>query len=574
MTSMTRLLAVLGGSAACVATAPRGPDAAEADRSGRVYVGPMFWSGEEGAPDYAAVEVDADGIVVALHRVAPPPRPEGAVGPERVTLPGALATPGLIDAHLHLTWIGRVQEWVQLDGARSPAEVAARVADHVAAQPELTVVTGKGWDQNLFADGAFPTAADLGPGERLVVLSRVDGHALWVNGVGLARVEAHVAAHGEQPGERYLRDAAGALTGVVIDPSPTLRAALDEAPSADDRARWLARALATCADAGLVGVHDMATTVDELEALLALGVAAGRLPVRVAVYLEDAAASWAWLERRAPATPAEGAGPVWGRVTPHPDVTVLGVKLFADGALGSRGAALKADYSDEPGHRGQPAPLAPLMASARRAGEQGLQLAVHAIGDLGNAHALALIAVAEEHGAGRRHRVEHAQVVDPADWERFVSLGAVASMQPTHATSDMGWAAARLGEERLLGAYAWRSALTRGVPLAFGSDAPIESPRPAHGIHAAVTRQGADGEPEGGWRPEEGVTVAEAVAAFTAGAAYAAHEEGARGRLAVGRPLDLTVFDRDPRGEPSAWRAARPTATVVDGRVRPVGSDR
>ncbi|TNF27437.1 MAG: amidohydrolase, partial [Deltaproteobacteria bacterium] len=370
----------------------------------------------------------------------------------------------------------------------------------------------------------------------------------------LERVRARLAAPGAAG--RVERDAVGAPTGVLVDPSDDLREALTVPPTASDHTRWLRAGLAACADAGLVEVHFMAATVPELEALLAIARADGRLPLRVVVYLYAGDDAFAWLESHPP-----------GPVTPHPDVRVLGVKLFVDGALGSRGAALKAPYSDAPGERGVEVPLERLRGWAGRAAARGLQLAIHAIGDRGNAIALDLVAGAGG-PPGLRHRIEHAQVVDPADWDRFVALGVVASMQPTHATSDMRWAESRLGAARLVGAYAWRTVLARPVPLAFGSDAPIESWRPALGIHAAVTRQDTAGWPPGGWRPEERLTATEAVRAYTEGAAFAAHEDARRGRIALGRPLDLTVFDADPRAEPARWSTARAAAIVRDGEVR------
>ena len=519
-----------------------------AQNAARIFVGPVFWTAVPGAPDYRAVAVDGDGVVTALYETLPDPLPAGVT---RVDLPGALALPGLIDAHLHLAWIGRSFETLDLHGARSPSEIHARVSDLLAAHPDVAVVSGDGWDQTLFPDQAFPTAADLGPGDRPVVLTRVDGHALWLNDVALA------IALG-LPGEvgRVLTDASGTPTGVVVDPTDALRAALTVPPQATDQLRWLRAGLAACADAGLVEVHFMAATVAELDALATIARADGRLPVRVAVYLYAGDEAFAWLD----AHPA-------GVVTLHPDVRVLGVKMFADGALGSRGAALKAPYADAPGERGADIPLDQLRAWASRTAAGGRQLAVHAIGDRANAVALDVIAAAGG-PAGLRHRIEHAQVVDPVDWPRFAALGVVASMQPTHATADLRWAADRLGDARLTGAYAWNTVLRRGIPLAFGSDAPIESWRPELGLYAAVTRQDAAGEPPGGWRPEERLTLAEAVRAFSAGAASAAHEEDRRGALAVGRPLDLTVFDRDPRPHPAAWRDARAAATVRDGVVR------
>ena len=548
-------LALACAAPACATTpAVPMPDPSAPRAGERLLVGPTFWTNTPGAPDYRAVAVDAAGVVTGLYAAVPARLPAGV---ERVELPGALALPGLFDAHLHLAWIGRSFETLDLHGATSAAAVRERVAAFVAAHPDVRAVTGDGWDQTLFPGGAFPTAADLGPGDRPVVLTRVDGHALWLNDVALATLSAHFARPSDAAA-RVLRDAAGAPSGVVVDPSDALRAALAVPATAADQERWIEAGLAACADAGLVEVHFMAATVPELEALLRVARAAGRLPLRVAVYLYAEDASFAWLDAQPP-----------GFLAPHPDVRVLGVKLFADGALGSRGAALKAAYSDAPGERGDAVPVAQLTAWAQRTAARAMQIAIHAIGDRANSDALAVIAAAGG-PPGLRHRIEHAQVVDPADWARFAAPVVVASLQPTHATADMRWAADRLGAARLVGAYAWRTVLAHGIPLAFGSDAPVASWRPALGLYAAVTRQDPDGQPPGGWRPEERLTLGEAVTAFTVGAAYAAHEEDRRGVLAVGRPLDLTLFDRDPRPDPRLWLDAHVTATVRDGFVRRV----
>jgi predicted amidohydrolase YtcJ len=255
-------------------------------------------------------------------------------------------------------------------------------------------------------------------------------------------------------------------------------------------------------------------------------------------------------------------------------LTVRGVKLYADGALGSRGAALLEDYSDEPGNRGLLllAPAA-LEERVRRAADAGFQVCVHAIGDRGNRVVLDAYekVLGERRGDGSLHalrpRVEHCQVLHPDDLERCARLGVIASMQPIHCTSDMGWAERRLGRERCRGAYAWRALASRGVRLAFGSDFPVESPDPRLGLYATVTRQDAAGSPPGGWFPEQRLSRAEALAAFTVGAAVASFSESELGSLAVGRLADLTIFDRDfAAGPPMNILAARVWATVTGGR--------
>ncbi len=245
---------------------------------------------------------------------------------------------------------------------------------------------------------------------------------------------------------------------------------------------------------------------------------------------------------------------------------VVGVKLFADGALGSRGAALLAPYSDEPGISGllltEPAQLA---TDVKAIHDAGFQVAIHAIGDRGNRAALdAIVAAQGPDDSSRRHRVEHAQVLSPEDLPRFAAHGIVASMQPTHATSDMPWAPDRLGPERIGGAYAWQTLVRDGAHLAFGSDAPVEECAPLFGLYAAATRQATDGTPEGGWAPEQRMSVEEAIAGFTAGAAFAGHEEA--GVLKTGSPAHLTIVDRDPTAIPLAdLLQLKPLRTVVAG---------
>lgn len=522
-------------------------------------MGPAFVSGDDGAPPLRAIRVGADGRIEAVYAAVPSPLPADL---RVVDLPGALAVPGLVDAHVHLAWMGRARESLDVHGASSPADVRARVAAHRRENPGLAMVTGGGWDQERFPGGAFPTAAELGDagGDVPVVLQRVDGHALWVNPAGVALIERYLAvAGGERAGERVLRGADGRPSGVVVDPSDALRGALSPPETDADRERWLLSGAEAAADAGLVGVHFMAATVAELESLAALARRGAGLPIRVAVYLGDSDATWAWLAERPP-----------GPVDVAPGVRVVGVKLFADGALGSRGAALLAPYKDAPGERGRAAPFEELLAAARKARARGLPVAIHAIGDRANAVALDVIAAVEGAGRGLRYRIEHAQVVAPRDWARLAALGVVASMQPTHAPADRGFAEARLGRERLAGAYAWRTVLDRGIPLAFGSDAPVESVSPALGIHAAITREDASGEPPGGWLPDERVSVFEAIAAYTRGAAYAVAEEAERGRFAPGYVFEASVFAVDPTRDPSAWLDAPVTATVVDGRLRVV----
>ncbi|MEZ5397949.1 MAG: amidohydrolase family protein [Bryobacterales bacterium] len=385
--------------------------------------------------------------------------------------------------------------------------------------------------------GAWPLAADLEklhPGAS-VRLERVDGHAVWVSLTALQRADV-TAATPDPPDGRIVRDPSGNPTGVLVDGAM----ALVPAPpvSRDVALRRMQTALVLLAAKGLTGVHAMAVSDASLDVLAQIR-DQGRLPVRVWAYVEPDGAAAAKLLAEGPY--GEGR------------LRVVGVKVFADGSLGSRGALLGAPYADAPDSRGtevtDPATLAALVVATRKV---GAGLAVHAIGDEAVHRVLEAVAAAPPAPEGALPvRIEHAQVVRPEDRPRFAALGVVASMQPTHAVSDAPWARKRLGDERVTWAYAWRSLLDAGAPLAFGSDFPIEPVDPGLGLSAATTRDG--------WTVEEVVTLDEATAAFTSGAAQAVGEAGL-GRLAVGAPADLTLWS----GEGERWRAV---ATVVGGEI-------
>lgn len=524
----------------------------------RLFSGCTFVTNDPNTPEAAAVVVSAGGLVLDLLEETP-----ADLGPyDVVSLEGALCLPGLHDAHAHLLGIGERDDRVDLHGARSPTEVRERVAAFAAAHPDAAFIKGRGWDQSLFEGNAFPTAEQLeGVTDKPVYLSRVDGHAAWVNGPLLEQASLKPGAP-DPEGGRVLRDERGQPTGVFVDNAMELVSRHLPPPSEADLERWLLAGTRAAADAGLVAVHDMGMAVDALPVLRRLE-SEGRLPLRVFVYLDGSD------ERAVAAAKAARLEIAKGDPSQPPLVHVQGVKLYADGAMGSRGAALLEDYSDERGHKGTLLTEPKVLAEQVRAiHEAGLQAAIHAIGDGGNRAALDAIASAQGPDKSRRHRVEHAQLLGPDDFMAFAALGVIASMQPTHATSDMRWAEARVGKERLAGAYAWRTLLESGAPLAFGSDAPVESERPALGLYAAVTRQDADGAPEGGWLPEQRLEVDAAIRAFSSGAAYAVKREGELGALKRGYPLDLSVFSEDARQDPARWLTSQPVATVVRGNLR------
>jgi predicted amidohydrolase YtcJ len=530
------------------------------------YVGPRFLTGEAFVPEARTVIADETGRVRALLKGEPP-----ADSYPIVTLPGALAVPGLHDAHIHVQGLGESRDQVQLLGSSSAADARRRVTAWADAHPDAAAVRGRGWDQSLFQGGTWPTARDLEGADargRPILLARVDGHAAWADRkmLALAGISSQTP---DPPGGRILRDAAGEPTGILIDHAIDLATAKLPSPSQVDIERWLVAGMTACADAGLVAAHDMGMSVEAAKILMRLDSRARErggsgLPIRVFVYLDgtdpDALA-------------------LLGTHAPTDTLRLMGIKLYADGAMGSRGAALLDDYADDPGNRGllltEPAVLQARIAGVR---QKGYAAAVHAIGDRANRIVLDAMSAAPPARSAARDRVEHAQLVAPQDFARFRTQGLVASMQPTHATSDMRWAEARVGAERVKGAYAWRTMLASGAPLAFGSDAPVEDERPQLGIYAAITRQDADGAPPGGFLPDERLTQDEALAAFAAGAAYAVGLEQHLGALTPGMFFDVSLFADDAAaaaaaGDPKAWLKTRPAGIVVGGVLRPVGAE-
>lgn len=477
---------------------------------------------------------------------------------EVIDLAGRTVTPGLIDAHSHLESLGAALTHVDLVGAATYDEVVARIAAAAAKLPPGAWVFGRGWDQNRWPGKEFPNHGPLSAAvpDRPVWVERIDGHAALVNARAMALLGIG-ADTADPPGGRFLRDPEGRPGGVLVDNAmDTVWARLPEPSAAevDDRIRLAA---AHCLERGLTTVTDMGVGERVLAAYRSLA-AADRLPIRVAAFVADQPAL---VDRWFVAGPA---------FDPAARFTVRGVKLYADGALGSRGAALVEPYADDPGNLGLLVSSGDhLREVAARAVAAGFQVAIHAIGDRGNL--VALDALEAALGGPRpelRARIEHAQVLRLQDIARMARLGIIASMQPTHATSDMPWAADRLGERRLAGGYAWRKVLAAGGRLALGSDFPVESADPRLGLCAAVTRQDRAGNPPGGWLPGERLTREEALAGFTRDAAWALFLDREVGTLEVGKRADLTVFAADPMAVPAA---AIPEVavdlTLVDGAV-------
>ncbi len=496
-----------------------------------------------------------DGRIVAL---VPGGEVEASPGDEVVDLAGAHVLPGLIDAHVHVAGYGAALEQVDLTGARSWAEVVRRAADAAADRPVSEWIEGRGWDQNLWSPSTFPDRRELDQAllGRRVLLRRVDGHAAVASAAALAAAGVGRDTT-DPPGGKILRRDDGEPTGVLVDAAVDLVRRVVPAPDDDAIGRRIVTALEGFARVGLTQVHDAGTTARELSVMRRLA-AADRLPIRVYVLLDGTDAGL--LDRELAAGPTRS-GPAMLRVG--------GVKLYADGALGSRGALLGSDYADDPGNSGL-AVSSPetLTAIVQRAARAGFQVGIHAIGDEAVHRSLDAFATIDPRRNLRlRHRIEHSQVIRPADVARFATVQVIASVQPTHCTSDMPWAGERLGRERIAWAYRWRTLLDARAAMAGGSDAPVEDPDPRRGLWAAVTRRRPDGSPPGGWNPGERLSPTEALSLFTEWAAAAGHSERWSGAIRPGAAADLTMVDGNPvEGEPERLLQIAVLRTVVDGR--------
>jgi predicted amidohydrolase YtcJ len=473
---------------------------------------------------------------------------------------GQVMLPGMIDAHAHVMDIGFAALTLDLSDTTSLEDALAKIKAFAEENPGRPWILGRGWNQEKWGLGRFPTAAELDSvvADRPVWLERADNHANWGN--TLAITTAGLSAKTPDPaGGRIIRDAKGNPAGVFVDKAVALVGQVVPPPRPKDRDLAFAKAQEVLLARGVTAVADMGTRAADWATFRRAG-DQGRLTVRIMSYAD----SFETLELMAGGAPT---GWLYGD-----RLRMGGIKLFLDGALGSRGASLKAPYADDPATRGlpllTPAQLRNLMS---RAAMDGFQSAVHAIGDAANDEVLAAIAeLAESYPGDRRWRIEHAQVIDPADLARIGQHGTIASMQPLHQPSDRVMAEARLGPARLAGAYAWRSVLGAGGRLAFGSDAPVEPADPWAGMAAAISRTDAAGQPFGGWFPQETVSREQALAAFTADAAFAGFAEGRFGRLLPGERADFVLVDRDPLfASPEALREIKVLEVWIGGvRVR------
>ena len=511
--------------------------------------------GEDGkVKRFTALVIDDDGTIAQVLTAGD----EAPQTDYREDGEGAVMIPGLIDAHAHVMGIGIGALTLDLSDTNSLDEALDKIRAFAAENEARPWILGRGWNQEKWGLGRFPTAAELdrAVADRPVYLQRVDGHAGWAN--TLAMEVAGIDTRSKSPAGGRIERIAGSQvpSGVFVDAAEELMTRAIPAPRPNERDLALAEAQKVLHRNGITAAADMGTTIEDWQAYRRAG-DKGALTLRIMAY----AAGPDQMELIAGARPSP-----W---LYDDKLRMNGIKIYLDGALGSRGAWLKQDYADDPGNTGLPLTgPAKLRNILVRAAQGNFQPAIHAIGTAANEDALNAVAeIAESFPGDRRWRIEHAQIVDPADLPKFAQNGVIASMQPVHQTSDRKMAEARLGPDRLDGAYAWNSILELGGRLAFGSDAPVESPDPFAGLAAAITRTDADGEPFGGWRPEERVTREQALAGFTSEAAFAGFAEGRFGRLLPGERADFVLIDRDPMlASPAELRETRVLETWVGGR--------
>lgn len=487
-----------------------------------------------------------------------------------VDVGGATVIPGMVDAHAHLVGLGNSLANVNLAGSETYSEVISRVVAHAKDVKPGEWIFGRGWDQNRWPDKQFPTHEALTKAfpDNPVVLTRIDGHALLANAMAM-RAAKITAATPDPSGGRVLRLSDNSPSGVFVDNAQGLIGRAEPSSTREQTTKAILAAIAEANRWGLIGIHDAGEPREVIDIYESLA-KQGKYNLRNYVLVSGDSADVVHYTSIGPRSDLYD-GRIW----------VRSIKLYADGALGSRGAALLAPYSDDPGNTGLlVTPPAVLERVAELALRKGFQVGVHAIGDRGNrvvldAYEQALKAVPT---ADHRFRIEHAQVISPTDIPRFAALGVIPSMQASHQTSDMPWAETRLGPDRIKGAYAWRSLLNTGVIIPDGSDFPVEEVNPLISFHSAVSRQDATNLPPGGWYPDQAMTRVEALKAMTIWPAYAGFQEKIMGSITPGKYADFVVLDKDIMTVPttdilktnvtSTWIGGKAVyGAVLNGRV-------
>ena len=537
---------------------PEAPSAKTAGEDVRIFTGGVIYTGLAASPVAEAVAVSADGEIIAVgdRRLI-----EDAAGDRAavINLAGAAMYPGFTDSHAHLIGVGMRELTLNLEGVGSLEAFVAVVAENVQGAEEGEIIYGRGWIETGWPEGRMPTRDDLDPvsPDNPVILTRADGHALVANSAALDA--AGVGPETPDPeGGAIERDETGRATGILIDRAQDAVEALVAAPDAAKKRDAYEKASDVYAAYGWTGMHNVSVDPGNLDLMETLS-DEGVLDLRIYNSLNPE--GLAVLERDGRRTNENGR------------VITRAIKLYMDGALGSRGALLTAPYSDRPDTNGLQLIQKPeAMALFERALKAGVQVNTHAIGDEANRRLLnwyeEAFASNPEAADDARWRVEHAQILHTEDIPRFAELGVIASMQPSHAIGDLFFAPDRLGPDRLDGAYPWRSLIDANAVIAGGSDAPVERGDPRIEFYAAVARRGLDGYQDENWRPGEAVTREEALMMFTLWPAYASFQEDRLGTIEPGKRADFTVFSQDIMTIPEEEiLTVEPVMTVIDGEI-------